>query len=366
MDEKMIIIAMLPYSKAEILRELMEAEGIECFLENVNLIQGAVGTGVKVRIAEHNVKKALPVLDRMMGKMELIARQTEDSILVPVDFSVFSRKAVMAAIEIAEKLNSKIVLFHVTPQPDFYTIPYTDFISYDAGIFVQSENKEKEAHERCNKFLNDLAEDVGIDRWEGLDMEVIIKMGNEEDDILAYAEEHPPRLIIMASKGRHTIHDDLMGTLTAEIISRAKVPVLAIPEKMKHLDLNSLKKVVYATNFDEKDFVAVDKLMRLMRPFNVKIYCLHVGQNDNTTWNLAKLEGMKEVLQRRHMHTDLECVYLKGEDLLAKLDAYMKAHDIDILSLTTHKRNMITRIFNPSIAREMLFHTEVPLLVFHA
>lgn len=366
MEEKMIIIAMLPYSKAEILRELMEAEGVECFLENVNLIQGAVGSGVKVRIAEHDVKKALPILDRMMGKMEVIARQAENSILVPVDFSSYSRKAVLAAIEIAETISSKIILFHVSPQPDFYTIPYTDFISYDAGIYVQSEEREKQSHEKCNLFLHEISEEVGLDRWEKLDTEVIIKMGHEEDDILAYAEEHPPRLIVMASKGRHTIQDDLMGTLTAEIIARSKVPVLAIPEKMKHLNLNKLKKVVYATNFDAKDFVAIDKLMRLLRPFNAKIYCLHVGQRDDLTWDLAKLEGMKEVLKRRHMHTDLECVYLQGDDLLAKLESYIKTHEIDLLSLTTHKRNMITRIFNPSIAREMLFHTKIPLLVFHA
>jgi hypothetical protein len=38
MEDKLTTIALLPYSKAEILRELMEAEGIECYLENINLI----------------------------------------------------------------------------------------------------------------------------------------------------------------------------------------------------------------------------------------------------------------------------------------------------------------------------------------
>ena len=366
MEDKLTTIALLPYSKAEILRELMEAEGIECYLENINLIQGAVATGVRVRIAEKDIKKALPILNRMMGKVETIARQTENTILVPVDFSQFSMKASIAAFEIANKLNSKLVFFHVIPQPDFYTLPYTDFISYDSGIFVQSENREKESQEKYQKFLSELIEEIGQEKWEEVESEFILRMGREEEDILEYTEEHRPRLIVMASKGRHTIHDDLMGTTTAEIIARAKVPVLAIPEKVKRLHLNSLKKVVYATNFDKKDFVAVDKLMALLRPFNVKIYCLHVGQKDDVTWDLAKLEGMKEVLKRRHMHTDLECVYLQGEDLLQKLETYIKKHEIDILSLTTHKRNMITRIFNPSIAKEMLFHTEIPLLIFHA
>ncbi|HBL74879.1 MAG: hypothetical protein A2W90_07085 [Bacteroidetes bacterium GWF2_42_66] len=366
MEDKLTTIALLPYSKAEILRELMEAEGIECYLENINLIQGAVASGVKVRIAESKVKKALPILNRMLGKVEVIARQYENSILTPIDFSEFSMKAAIAAFEIAHKLSSKLVLYHVIPQPEYYTLPYTDFISYDSGLFVQSESREKESQEKYKVFLNELVAEIGQEKWKDIEMEFIMRMGREEDDILTYTEEHPPRLIVMASKGRHTIHDDLMGTLTADIIARAKVPVLTIPEKMKRFRFDSLKKVVYATNFDEKDFVAVDKLMSLLRPFQTKVYCLHVGQSDEVTWDLAKLEGMREVLKRRHMHTDLECVYLQGKDLLQKLETYIKKHEIDILSLTTHKRNMITRIFNPSIAKEMLFHTEIPLLVFHA
>lgn len=366
MEDKLTTIALLPYSKAEILRELMEAEGIECYLENMNLIQGAVTTGVKVRIAERDIKKALPILNKMMGKVEVIAKQTENTILAPVDFSKYSLKAAITAFEIAHKLNSKLVFYHVIPQPDFYTLPYTDFISYDSGIFVQSDQHEKEAQVKCQQFLVELAEEFGQKKWEEVELEVIMKMGREEEDILHYTEEHPPRLIVMASKGRHTLHDDLMGTITADIIARAKVPVLAIPEKVKRLNLEGLKKIVYATNFDEKDFVAIDKLMALLRPFNTKIYCLHVGQKEDVTWDLAKLEGMKDVLKRRHMHSDLECVYLQGHDLLSKLETYIKKHKVDILSLTTHKRNMITRIFNPSIAKEMLFHSEIPLLVFHA
>lgn len=366
MEDKLTTIALLPYSKAEILRELMEAEGIECYLENINLIQGAVASGVKVRIADSKVKKALPVLNRMLGKVEIIAQQTENSILVPIDFSTYSMKAAIVAFEIAHKLRSKLIFFHVIPQPEYYTMPYTDFISYDSGIFIQSENREKDSQVKCQQFLVDMAEEFGQKKWEEAEIEVIIKMGHEEEDILAYSEEHPPRLIVMASKGRHTIHDDLMGTLTADIIARAKVPVLAIPEKMKRFSFDKLSKIVYATNFDEKDFVAVDKLMSLLRPFNTKVYCLHMGQKNDVTWDLAKLEGMREVLKKRHMHTDLECVYLQGDELLPKLEAYIKKHEIDILSLTTHKRNMITRLFNPSIAKEMLFHAEVPLLVFHA
>jgi nucleotide-binding universal stress UspA family protein len=40
-------------------------------------------------------------------------------------------------------------------------------------------------------------------------------------------------------------------------------------------------------------------------------------------------------------------------------------NQIDIISLTTHRRNLFARIFSPSIARKMLFHTDTPMLVLN-
>jgi hypothetical protein len=53
-----------------------------------------------------------------------------------------------------------------------------------------------------------------------------------------------------------------------------------------------------------------------------------------------------------------------GKDILESLEKYIKEEKVDIISLTTHKRNMITRLFNPSLAKRMVFHTKTPLLIF--
>ena len=52
--------------------------------------------------------------------------------------------------------------------------------------------------------------------------------------------------------------------------------------------------------------------------------------------------------------------------MLFVFDKFIHENNIDIISLTTHKRNIFARLFNPSIARKMVFHTETPMLVFHA
>ena len=366
MEEKIITIALLPYSKAEILRLLLEAKGISCSLENVNLIQGAVATGVKVRINAKDAKKAYPILDKMLGKVEKLDRKTEDSILIPVDFSGYSLKAGIMAFEIAQKLNAGIVFYHVISQPDYFTIPYSDVMAFDVGLYDHLKEREEYVNQEFDSFLKQLSKKVGKDAWKSIEMEQIVKLGYPEEDILNYTEIHPPRLIVMGIKGPSGQRGSIMGSTTAGVIYKAKVPVLVIPEKAPLLNLASVKKVVYATNFDDNDFVAIDKLLGLLKPFNTAVTCLHVGEQDQQEWDEAKLKSMSKMLKKNYKDALLTCEMVAGNDVLNDLEKYIEDNDIDILSLTTHKRNMITRFFNPSIARKMVFHLKTPLLVFHA
>jgi nucleotide-binding universal stress UspA family protein len=365
MEEKLITIAMLPYSQAEVLRSRLEAEGIECTLENVNLIQGAVATGVRVTIHEKDVKKAYPILDNLLGKEERKVPKTENTVLIPIDFSSYSFKAALMAFEIARKLNSKMIFYHVVPQPDFFTIPYSDVVAFDSGLYEHMKEREEQANENFQAFLAKLTNYIGIRNWEGIESEHMIKMGYPEDDILYFTEKNPPRLIVMGIRGPAESQQGIMGSTTAGVIYKSKVPVLVIPEKASLLNLASLKKVVYATAFDERDLISIEKLLGLLKPFNARVYCLHIGNANQKELIEARLESLGNMLKKKYPDAPIECVMEEGTDILSKLENYIEDNDIDILSLTTHKRNMITRIFNPSIARKMVFHVKTPLLVFH-
>ena len=54
-----------------------------------------------------------------------------------------------------------------------------------------------------------------------------------------------------------------------------------------------------------------------------------------------------------------------NDDFLKSFDGYIKANKIDIITLTSYKRNIFARLFNPSIARKMIFHSDTPLLVIN-
>lgn len=56
---------------------------------------------------------------------------------------------------------------------------------------------------------------------------------------------------------------------------------------------------------------------------------------------------------------------VKNDDFLNSLDNYIKTNQIDIITLTSYKRNIFSRLFNPGIARKMIFHSDTPLLVIY-
>ncbi|PTN10692.1 universal stress protein [Mangrovibacterium marinum] len=366
MNEKLITIALLPYSQAEILRSMLEAEGIECTLENINLIQGAVASGVKVRINEKDIKKAWPMIDQLLGKEVKDQVKSEDTILVPVDFSTYSFKAGLMAFELAQKLGSKLIFFHVIQQPDFFSMPYSDVMAFNTGLYDHLKEREELANEELSKFVTKIKDYVGKNAWEAIESEHIIKLGYPEDDILYFTDKHPPRLIVMGIKGPDEKNPEIMGSTTAGVIYKSPVPVLVIPAKAPLLNLASMKHIVYATNFDDKDLVSIDKLLGLLKPFKARLSCLHVGPDAAREWDEAKLESLHNLLSQKYPDTPIECIIQQGANILEDLDKFIEEHQIDVLSLTTHKRNMITRIFNPSIARKMVFHVKTPLLVFHS
>ncbi len=368
MEENLITIVTLPYSKAQILKMRLEAENIDCDLEDINLIEGSVVSTVRVKILEKDIEKAIPVLEDMLGVKPFMEESKSDKkerhILVPVDFSAHCEKACKMAVNLAGQIHSKLMLMHCYINPVIHSIPFSDIYAYDSSLLAKMEYSEENANKEFQKFVTKMAKDIGQDKWKSVSPEYIIKSGYPDEDILAFAQKYHSQLIVMGSGGSNAPYGTL-GSIAADIMYNSTVPVMIVPEDTPEETLNNFSNVLYATNFDEKDFASLDKLMQLLKPYNIKLKCVHVGQPQGDGWDMARLEGMKDVLHEKYKGFEFECRLIVGTDVLESLEKYIQNENVDIISLTTHKRNMITRLFNPSLAKRMIFHTHTPLLVFH-
>lgn len=369
MNKNLLTIAVLPFVKAQILMTILGERGISCTLEDLNLLEGTSSLAVRVQIPEEDLEKAIPLLEEFLGKpsgMQEPDGEKERQVLVPVDFSNYSLKAAKVAFDICRLIRARLVLFHAYPNPIAYSVPFSDIYAFNTGLLAHLENAEKAAQQAMEQFLSDLIRHFSKETWKMVETEYILKAGDARDDILSFASQNHVLLIVMGTQGSAERELDIIGSVTAEIINASRVPVLAIPANTPDNISGSFRKILYATNFDNNDFAALDKLMRIFKPYDAEIHCVHVGRKDEPVWNLAKLEGMKDILRSKYQERKIECHLVTGNDLLTETDKFITEKHIDVLALTSHKRNMIAQFFNPSIARKMLFHSKIPLLIFHA
>jgi nucleotide-binding universal stress UspA family protein len=147
--------------------------------------------------------------------------QTIENILVPIDFSDYSRKALQYAKEFALKFSAKMYLIYVF-RPIFEDI--------EVGVINESIQFNNEIEEYAREKLQKLIqEDIGND----VPVEPVIRMGRPFMEINRAAEEYDIDLIIIATHGHTGVQHLLFGSTAEKVVRKAPCPVLSLREPVK-------------------------------------------------------------------------------------------------------------------------------------
>jgi len=365
MDDKLVTVAIHTYERAVIIKGILETEGIEVCLHNVNLIQPVISAGVRVRINEVDLPAALKILENLNFPDEVEAATTPISpyVLVPVDFSAYSLKAARLAIKLAADMDAGVTLLHTYYSPIYAGgLPISDAFVFDEHNEEAMHKQIQHMHESMDALEAQLKADMEQKKLPEVPLTIKFREGVPEEQILTYSKKRPPRLIVMGSHGKGSKEDDLLGSVTADVIERSRVPVFAFPADMAFESMAECKHIGFITQFDQRDLVAFDAFMQLMKPYSFKVYFLHMS-TDPDAWDEIKLNGIKAYFSRQY--PDMESAYcmIKGDGLINSLNEFIQERTLDMVVLTAQKRNIFSRLFNPSLANKMLFHSNTPVLV---
>lgn len=369
MEDNLVTVAIHTYERAIILKNILESNGIECALHNVNLIQPIVSAGVRVRIRESDLTAALAIIETIsftdvegVGESKDVPR----FVLVPVDFSDYSLKASKFACKVAHSLNASVVLLHTYFSP-FYAggFPVGDAIYFDD----QGNDTYKSLIKKNETSMNDLIQTLKKDFSEGIlpqvDITAKYREGIPEEQIILYIKKHKPLMLLMGTQGQGSHKLDLLGSVTSEVIDRSSVPVFALPVKTPITGLEDIRSIGFVTQFEHRDMVAFETMMQLLKPFKYKVYFIHMKDGPDT-WDEVQLEGLKSYFKRQYPEMESAYVLMNGKHVVENINDFIKDRQIDVLTIASNKRNLVARLFNPSIAKRMVFHSDTPLLVIHS
>ena len=141
-----------------------------------------------------------------------------EKILVPVDFSDCSMKAVHYAKRLASQFGSKLVLVHSVAIQ--YWITNDEYARYDLPILTQQS--QKIAREQMRELVQKL-------KREGLEVTSSIEIGHAGLEICGQAERERVDAIVTSTHGTTGLKHILLGSTAEYVVRHATCPVLVVP-----------------------------------------------------------------------------------------------------------------------------------------
>jgi len=143
-------------------------------------------------------------------------------VLVPIDFSDYSKSSLKYAVNFAKNFNASLVLVYVV-EPVIYP---PDFSMGQIAIPAAGIEMGKRAKEELNKLAEkEIPSDLNVKK--------IIKTGKPFVEIVETAAEEDVDLIIIATHGHTGVEHILFGSTAEKVVRKAPCPVLTLREPAK-------------------------------------------------------------------------------------------------------------------------------------
>jgi len=144
-----------------------------------------------------------------------------ETILVPTDFSEFSKYALQYAIAFAQTFKARIIMIHITPEREMDVIR-------QASVHMQGENFEELVKQRKAEDRKQLDEFIPPELKKGITVETIHRVGIPFMEIIKAAREKAVDLIVIATHGKSGLSHILFGSVAEKVVRKAPCPVLSI------------------------------------------------------------------------------------------------------------------------------------------
>ncbi len=272
--------------------------------------------------------------------------------LVPTDFSDNAFKALVYAAGLAKHCGATIHIVHA------YVLLENSLISRDSMREAWNEARKQEKAVALLQVQQDI-----LERFPGQKFEKHLFTGPTEEVLMKYCETAGIDLVIMGKHGAEGLERVFMGSVTASLISKSRIPILAIPELY---DLKVPDSIVLATRGFERSTHLTDPVFELASLFDLSVQVLVFAEENQVEAGImrsaAQLMDYVAWLKKQYPLARISGSHAEGDDFELAMQEYCGKNEISILCMITYQRSFWDSIFNPSMTRKMAFHTKIPLL----
>lgn len=286
------------------------------------------------------------------------------TILVPLDGSTFSERALPMATALARAMRAQVILTRAA----------------SAAVFpgVDATETQVEAVAEAQAYLSALAVDLS---QQGLDIEVAVPYGDAAESILLEIGLHNADLVVMGTHGRSGLGRWIYGSVAEQVLARSPVPVLLVRPSGEVATLGpepeqaSLLVTLDGSGFAE---MALPHAITLAHTFGGTILLLRTVEPSMLAYNYPIIGLVRESLakEQREAEAYLEEVAqrLRKEGLCVQtmvregwpgdIIVYQGATlGPRLVVMATHGRTGILRLLLGSVALEVIRRSPLPVLL---
>jgi len=220
----------------------------------------------------------------------MVDRIDLERILCPIDFSVFSTRALRHASALARQFDSRLILLNVIepfmpPAAGFPPGPYP---------YALPRTRER-SEEELRRFTEEAVTD-------GVALEFLVREGSPWREVVGAADELACDLIVMGTHGRGGFEHLLLGSVTEKVLRRASCPVLTVchEEGLTWEAPGLVNHVLCAADLSASSEGTVRYALSLAAEYQARLTLMHVVEGLDASDGPAYLSGPEVENLRKH------------------------------------------------------------------
>jgi len=269
------------------------------------------------------------------------------SIIVPVDFSNQSEKALKVAASLAKQHEAELLVLHM--------LELSPAIMGESGYISQEQvvHLIKLGEQRFTDFL---------DKPYLKDIKVVpvIKHYKVFSEVAEVAEQHNADLIVMGSHGADGLQEIFIGSNTERVVRTSDVPVLVIKGDIEDFKPTNF---VFASDFEEESVPALKKASEMADLLGSQLHLVYINTPGDEFLSTAdandKISKFLDVAK-----AGLEITIYNDYTVEKGVLNFSNMVSADLIGIPTHGRRGLSHFFMGSIGEDIANHSEAPVITF--
>ena len=277
-------------------------------------------------------------------------------ILIPLDFSFTSLKALEHAVTLAKLTKAEITLLHIIENQYATTDPF--YITYP-----HVQTYETDLKELSNQSLQKVADKIKSKA--DIKVNILSTSGRTHKEIIRVSKKMKADIIVIGTHGVSGFREFVMGSNTFSVVRDAPCPVISVQRKSNS---NGFKDILVPFSDSPHSREKVMYAIKLAEIYGATVHILGID-TEKTKAHIKKIaleaDQIKEIVEEHGLKSKLKII--SGLYDAKTVLNYAKKVKADLIAtMGDVNKQDLAEYFTGSFSQQLINHSQIPVLSIHS